>query len=108
MNDLFIILTEPVFLCQLPFEELNKLRFQEDLMQSDQDLNDHQEDLTQGIDKPDSIFDFEILSDFLLPMQFNQVLQFIVDNVELISDELLEHENVLILVYVVQTVHIWT
>lgn len=39
-------------------------------------------------------------------MQFDQIVELAVDNRELVGDELLEHENVLVLVNVVESVDI--
>ena len=62
----FLIITASVLLCELSFEKFDKLRLQQDFMQGDEDFNDHEHNLTQGIDKPDTVLDFELFSEQLL------------------------------------------
>ncbi len=107
MDYFFVIFSHSIFLSQLSLKQLDKFRFQENLMKSDKYFNNHQQYLTERIYKPDSIFYLQIFSDFLFPMQLNQVLELNVHNIEFISDKLLKHKNVLILIYVVQAVYIW-
>ena len=59
----FLIITASVLLCELSFEKFDKLRLQQDFMQGDEDFNDHEHNLTQGIDKPDTVLDFELFSE---------------------------------------------
>jgi hypothetical protein len=77
-------------------------------MQCDKNLDDHQDDFGQRIDKADTILDLQILSQHLRSMQLDKVFELNVDDSKLLSDELLEHKNVFIFVDVVETVDVRT
>lgn len=77
-------------------------------MQGDEDLDDQQDDLGLGEDKPNAVFDLQVLGQHLAPVQLDEVQQLSVDDGELLSDELFEEEDVSVLVDVVEPVDVGT
>lgn len=106
MQGIVVLDATSCFFDKLPFEELDKFRFKEHFMERDQDLNDHEHYFTQRVDKPDSVFDFQVFSQHLRLVQINEIFKFTVDVFELVSDEFLKHKNVFVLVNVIQTIDI--
>ena len=106
MEGFFGVFATSVLFSEFSFEEFDEFGFEEHLMQSDKNFDNHEHDLAQGIHEPNTVFYFEFFSEHFGPMQSNQVSQLFVDDLELVSDKLLKHEYVLVLVDVVKTVYI--
>lgn len=102
---IFILL---VLLLDLSLKDLEELRFQQHLLNGDEDLQNHLKDLTLCKLIPDSIGDEDLIVDEFVPVQIDQVIELIINDFELLSDEFFKEEDVSILVHVVETVDVST
>lgn len=103
-----VLVLQFLLLAELSLEQLDEQRLEEDLMQGDEDLDDQQDDLRLRKDKPNAVFDLQVLGQHLAPVQLDEVQQFSVDDGELLADELFEEEDVPVLVDVVEPVDVGT
>lgn len=102
----FLLVTASVLLGELSFEELDEFGFEEHFVERDEDLDYHEHDLAESISEPDTVFYFELFSEHFRSVKSSQVTEFLVDDIELFSDEFFKHEDVLILINVVESIHI--
>lgn len=77
-------------------------------MKGNQYFKDKLKDFRQGILKSDPVGNGSVISDKLVSVEIDQILQFFIEDLELFSDELFEEENVSVFVDVVKSVDIWS
>ena len=104
----FHLILQFLLLGQLPLQQFDEERFEEDFVQRDKDFDDEQNNFRLGKDKPDAVLDLQVLSKHLAPVQLDQVRQFLVDDPKFISDKLLKQELVVIFMDIVETVDVGT
>lgn len=104
----FHLILQFLLLGQLPLQQFDEERFEEDFVQRDKDFDDEQNNFGLGKDKPDAVLDLQVLSKHFAPVQLDQVRQFLVDDPKFISDKLLKQELVVIFMDIVQTVDVGT
>lgn len=98
---LSLILILLVLLLDLSLEDLEEFRFQQHLLNGDEDLQNHLKDLTLCKLIPDSIRNDNLVVDQFVSVQVYQVIELVIDDFKLLSDELFEEEDVSILVHIV-------
>ena len=103
---LSLVLVLLILLLDLSLEDLEELRLQQHLLDSDEDLQDHLKHLTLRELVPDAVGDDDLIVDQLVPVQVDKVIELIVDDLELFPDELLKEEDVSVLVDVVEAVDV--
>lgn len=104
--DLSLVLVLLVLLLDLSLEDLEELRLQQHLLDSDEDLQDHLKHLTLRELVTDAVGDDDLIVDQLVPVQVDKVIELVVDDLELLPDELLKEEDVSVLVDVVEAVDV--
>jgi hypothetical protein len=87
-------------------EYFDEFRFEEHFLDGDEDFEYHFEDFALGVLEADAVGDGEFVVDEFVPVEGDQVVQLVVDDLELFPDELFEQEDVPVLVYVVESVQV--
>ncbi len=75
-------------------------------MKSDQYLKDKFQYFWQCILEPDTIGDGCFISDEFIPVQLDKIIEFLIDDLELLSDKLFEQEDIPVLIDVIQSVDV--
>ena len=89
-------------------QKLSEFFLEEHLVQTDQNLKDVHNDFRLGEAEPDTVFNFEFFGQHFASVKFDEVVEFAVDDGELVGDELFEHEDVFVFVDVVESVDVGT
>lgn len=104
--DLPLIFVLLVLLLDLALEDLEELRLEQHLLDGYEDLQDHLKHLALGKLITYAVGDDDLVVDQLVPVEVDQVVELVVDDLELLPDELLEEEDVPVLVDVVEPVQV--